>query len=354
LKLKKSLKYILNAISYGVIAGLLALVFLPQLRDSNNSLLDLLKITEHKPEPISYSRAVAAASPAVVNIISEAIQRTPGYNRVRRQAIDLGSGVIMDAKGYILTALHVVQNADLISVQLQSGQVYPADLIGYDTITDLAVLKVNATNLPAIPQSSDMVSKVGDVVLAIGNPYNLGQTVTQGIIGATGRVGLSNESYLNYLQMDAAINKGNSGGALVNTNGELVGINSAVFTPINRGDDAQGIFFSVPYQLANKVMQEIIKNGRVIRGWLGIQADEVINANGTRGILISNIVPSSPAAEAGFEVNDIIIEFNNTSIGSINEVLKEVSETPPYTKLTFKVIRKSETLDLEVTVLEKK
>ena len=205
------------------------LLLAPNLHD--NSLVKRFLNAEKKlSPPLSFAKAVSIASPAVVNIYSEDIMSSPGYGNEARKTTTLGSGVIMDSNGYILTNLHVIQNADLIHVVLQSGLQFPAQLIGFDQVTDLAVLKVNANNLPSIPQNPNQKSLAGDIVLAIGNPLNLGQTVTQGIISATGRSGLSNTSYLNFLQMDAAINNGNSGGALINTNGVLVGINSRKFT----------------------------------------------------------------------------------------------------------------------------
>ena len=224
MKLKSALKYTINSISYGILFAVALLLLAPNLND--NTFIKQLLHTEIKtPPPLSYAKAVSLASPAVVNIYSEDIMPSSGYGQQARNTATLGSGVIMDSNGYILTNLHVIQNADLIHVVLQNGQHFPAQLIGFDQITDLAVLKVNASNLPTIPQQTNLQSLAGDIVLAIGNPLNLGQTVTQGIISATGRNGLSNTNYLNFLQMDAAIHNGNSGGALINSNGVLVGIN---------------------------------------------------------------------------------------------------------------------------------
>ena len=256
------------------------LLLLPQLRDSSNLTWYFFNKTSPKTPPLSYAKAVSLAGPAVVNIYSADIQNNSKLGRKNINSTKLGSGVIMLSDGYIITNFHVVQDADLIAVVLQSGQQFPAELIGFDTLTDLAVLKVNAQNLPVVPQDKDMTSLVGDVVLAIGNPLNLGQTVTQGIVSGTGRNGLSTTSYLEFLQMDAAINEGNSGGALINTNGELVAINSRKFTQANSQLNIQGIFFAVPYQLVNKVMNKIIQHGRVIRGWLGVTSSSINNVKG--------------------------------------------------------------------------
>ena len=245
MKILNALKYIVRSASYGVVFAVVLLLLVPQLRDNHSDALNLLNFSTKPQPPLSYAKAVAAAGASVVNIYSTAILKNPRYGQQSRENTRLGSGVIMDAGGYILTNFHVVQNADLIQVLLQNGQILAAELIGFDLYTDLAVLKVNAENLPVIPQNKNLSSLSGDIVLAIGNPLNLGQTVTQGIVSATGRTGLSNTSYQKFLQMDAAINEGNSGGALINTNGELVGINSRQFT--DKQLNIQGIFFAVPY-----------------------------------------------------------------------------------------------------------
>jgi|TARA_B110000091_G_C13737571_1_gene441825 serine protease DegS len=341
-------KYIITAISYGVIFAIVLLLIVPEI-NNNQSLLALLQSTPQQ-QPISYAKAVSIAGPAVVNIYSTELQHPPIYGRKAVKSARLGSGVIMDALGYIVTNYHVVHNTDLIKVVLQSGKIYSAELIGFDIHTDLAVLKVDAINLPVIPQRTNLTSLAGDVVLAIGNPLNLGQTVTQGIISATGRTGLSNTSYLDFLQMDAAINDGNSGGALINTHGELVGINSRQVT-----DDKlniQGIFLAVPYQLAAKVMQKIIANGRVVRGWLGIEADT--QHAGIKGFIINSIVPDSPAKKAGLLEGDIIYQIGEHTIVSIGQALDLVAETVPNTTLAFKIYRKKESLDIPVTIVEMK
>ncbi len=351
LKILSTLKYILRSAGYGVVIAIVLLLTVPELRNSNNHLWQILTGQQHQEAPVSYAKAVSVAAPAVVNIYSEEIQRDPTYQRIESKSTRLGSGVIMSNQGYILTNFHVVQNADLVLVLLQNGHRYAAELIGYDIYTDLAVLKVNAKNLPVIPQNPEQISMAGDVVLAIGNPLNLGQTVTQGIISATGRSGLSNTSYLEFLQMDAAINEGNSGGALVNTNGTLVGINSRKFTQLNPQYNVQGIFFAVPYQLAAKVMQQIIENGRVIRGWLGVIASPYLTD--VKGFIIKEIEVNSPAEKAGLQVNDVVFQINQTRINSTTQALDIVAETKPNTTLVFKIYRNKKQLDIPVTILEK-
>ena len=349
MKLKPTLKYIVNSISYGVLFAVALLLLVPKL--NNNILIKQFFNQETKtPQPLSYAKAVSVASPAVVNIYSEEIQSSPNYGSSPIKATRLGSGVIMDSNGYILTNMHVIQNADRIKVLLQSGREYPAELIGFDQVTDLAVLKVDETNLPVIRQNLNQQSLVGDIVLAIGNPLNLGQTVTQGIISATGRSGLSNTNYLNFLQMDAAINDGNSGGALINSNGVLVGINSRKFTQSNPQQNIQGIFFAVPYQLAAKVMHQLIENGIVVRGWLGISAERYLTD--LKGFLVESVTPNSPAYKGGIQVGDVIYQIGEQPISSITEALDVIAETRPNTTLLFKLYRQGKSIDTKVTIAE--
>lgn len=284
----------------------------------------------------SYADAVNKASPAVVNIYTtQSIRQTP-YDPRPRTSIRLGSGVIMDNRGFILTANHVVSGVDEIRVALQDGRLLGAQLVGSDRLTDLAVLRIEADNLPVIPQNNELEPRVGDVVLAIGNPYNLGQTVTQGIISATGRVGLAGRTgglssgYSDFLQMDAAINEGNSGGALVNSNGDLVGINNASYQSQVANQASSGIYFAVPYSLAQNIMQQIISDGVVVRGYIGITAEQHYNLmQETRGLLVSAIDPQGPAAAAGLAVGDFIYEIGGEPIQSVNQGLDIVAETRP-------------------------
>jgi serine protease DegS len=351
LKLINLLKYIVRPASYGVMIAVVLLLLIPEWRTNT---LQVLENSTAPQQPFSYAKAVSTASPSVVNIYSEEITSSPTYGSQARRPTRLGSGVIMDAAGYILTNYHVVKDADLITVLLQDGQLFQAEVIGFDNETDLAVLKVETTNLPVIPQRANLKSLAGDVVLAIGNPFNLGQTVTQGVISATGRSGLSVINYLELLQMDAAINDGNSGGALINTNGELVGINSQKYSSSNTSANTniQGIFFAVPYSLANKVMRKIIANGRVIRGYLGVTIHTI---QGTiKGFTIGSVNKNSPAQIAGLKANDIVYQINEITITSFTHALDIVAETPPGTTLSFKIIREKQQLELPVTIVEKR
>ncbi|KGJ98975.1 trypsin-like peptidase domain-containing protein [Thalassotalea sp. ND16A] len=352
MKLISALTYILRATSYGLLTAVVLLILVPDLREGNNLSLNIFKPKEDKVKPFSFSTAVARAAPAVVNIYSETIETDRRYQNRAIQRVKLGSGVIMDARGYILTNYHVVMNADLITVVLQNSTELSAELIGSDELTDLAVLKVHANNLPVIPVDGNLSPLVGDVVLAIGNPLNLGQTITQGIISATGRSGLGNTSYRQFLQMDAAINDGNSGGALVNSNGDLVGITTAKFNRIDPQMNIQGIFFAVPYELAAKVMVELISNGRVVRGWLGVSSQQY-NPQ-LKGFVIGDITKGSPADVAGLMKNDVVYKINDNKISSINSALDIVAETDPGEILNFAIYRQNQPMTIPVKIVEYK
>ncbi|GAA0354496.1 outer membrane-stress sensor serine endopeptidase DegS [Bowmanella denitrificans] len=328
------------------VAGILLLA-MPELRNNAGLSFNLFQSAGSKPPPLSFAEAIGKAAPAVVNIYSTSYDTRPLY--YRRQPIErtsLGSGVIMTFNGHILTCYHVIKDAERINVMLQDGRILEASLVGQDPHTDLAVLKVTDENLPVIPQSEQYNTRVGDLVLAIGNPYNLGQTITQGIISATGRGGLSNyvsnANYADFIQMDAVLNEGNSGGALVDSNGTLVGINNANFKTLDRNrriKDVAGIFFAVPYALAKRVMDDIIAHGRVIRGYLGISGAEIIS---DAGILVTGVDPLGPAARYGIRTGDILVKIDGKPIESTFKTLDQVAETAPGSELTFELLREDE------------
>ena len=282
---------LLRSILIGLIVGGLLLALMPSLRQ-----WQLTPTTQNDTaddSPVSYNAAVRRAAPAVVNVYNRALNST-SHNQ-----LTLGSGVIMDQRGYILTNKHVINDADQIIVALQDGRVSKRSGRS-DTLTDLAVLKINAhRRLPVIPINPKRTPHIGDVVLAIGNPYNLGQTITQGIISATGRIGLNPTGRQNFLQTDASINHGNSGGALVNSLGELMGINTLSFDKSNDGETPEGIGFAIPFQLATKIMDKLIRDGRVIRGYIGISGREIapLHAQGggidqIQGIVVNDVAPT--------------------------------------------------------------
>ncbi len=309
---------------------------------------------------LSFAKAVQTASPAVVNIYSESISHRPRSLRPASPIRELGSGIIMSKKGYVLTNYHVINNADQILVVLNDGRQFTdVQLIGFDIPTDLALLKITAEHLPEIPTNDDFVPLVGDVILAIGNPLNLGQTITQGIISATDKTNIAQTRHTRFLQMDAAINTGNSGGAVINTNGTLVGITSAKFKH-SRNLEVQGIFFAVPYTLAKDVMDKIIKYGRVIRGYIGFDAEPVdssgrlIRSNHTPvyGMRISRLDPLGPAWQAGFQTNDIVTSINGKKFVNTNNTLELITNTPPGSELNFTVTRDGQVIVLPVIVGE--
>ena len=351
--------FLLKSCAYGLALAFVLIWFFPAI---NFSALTLFHTNSDSDEPaaISYAKAVRRAAPAVVNVYTRSTLVDPRSLRPRTiERQELGSGVIMSSQGYILTNYHVVNGADYIEVALQDGRTLEAVLIGQDQLTDLAVLYVQAENLPVIPQDQQLESQVGDVVLAIGNPLNLGQTITQGIISANGNTGLSSRGYIDFMRMDAAINRGNSGGALVNSNGILVGINAAAFQLEDQ--DIQGIFFAIPYKLALNIMQKLIKQGRVTRSHLGVAGDAVVNAAGERlissgqslyGLSITAVNSNGPAAEAGLQVGDILLKISGQPFSSVQQALNMIAETAPNSELALTIDRSGQIITINATVRE--
>jgi serine protease DegS len=355
----KFLLFLLKSVAYGLALALVLMLLFPSLNHLP-ALLFSSPAGNEEQHSVTYSRAVRRAAPAVVNVYTRSTLVDPRSLRPRTiERQELGSGVIMSAQGYILTNYHVVYGADYIEVALQDGRTLEAVLIGQDELTDLAVLYVQAQNLPVIPQQPELDPQVGDVVLAIGNPLNLGQTITQGIISANGNTGLSSRGYIDFMRMDAAINRGNSGGALVNSNGTLVGINAAAFQLENQ--DIQGIFFAIPYKLALNVMQKLIKHGRVTRSHLGVSGDAVVNAAGERlissgqtlyGLSITAVNENGPAAEAGLQVGDILLKIADKRFASVPQALNMIAETAPNSEIALTIDRSGQQLTLNATTRE--
>ncbi|MEO1573574.1 MAG: trypsin-like peptidase domain-containing protein [Pseudomonadota bacterium] len=309
-----------------------------------------------QPAPLmSLADAVERSAPSVVSIYSANAVGGTGV----RQATSLGSGVIVTADGYVVTNEHVVQGAGDLFVSLQNGDVAAATLIGTDPDTDLALLTINPAQvsapLPAMPLGDSTGVRTGDIVIAIGNPFGIGQTVTQGIVSATGRSQLGLNSFEDFVQTDAAINPGNSGGALVNASGELVGINTAVVT----GRGSEGISFAIPVNLVKGVVAQLIENGRVIRGWLGVTAESLspvetsfFGVNG--GIVLKQVYPNTPAALAGLRVGDIIIAINDEPVAQLKDALHRVARTEPGTRIELSgVSRSRERFETVATIIER-
>ena len=347
---------LLRSILLGLIVAGILLFSLPALRLPMAESLFPAQFTSDDEQPLSYNKGVRHAAPAVVNVYNRSMGNA---SRNSLEIRTLGSGVIMNDKGYILTNKHVINDAEQIIVALQDGRVFEALLVGSDSLTDLAVLKIDAAALPSIPINTHRVPRVGDVVMAIGNPYNLGQTITQGIISATGRIGLSPSGRQNFLQTDASINRGNSGGALVNTLGELVGINTLSFDKSNDGETPEGIGFAIPTALATKVMEKLIRDGRVIRGFIGIGGREIspmhtpnTGLDRLQGIVVNEVTPDGPAAKAGMQVNDVIVSLNHKPAVSAIETMDQVAEIRPGSVIPVEIMRNGNKQTLQVTIQE--
>jgi serine protease DegQ len=318
----------------------------------------------------SYHDAVRRAMPSVVNIFTSKEVRTqrhpllndPVFRRFfgdqlpdeAQRASSLGSGVIVSASGYVLTNHHVVEAADEIEVALADGKKLLAKVVGNDPETDLAVLRVNADNLPAISFGSAENLRVGDVVLAIGNPFGVGQTVTGGIVSALGRTGLGINTFENFIQTDAAINPGNSGGALIDAAGNLVGINTAIFS---RSGGSMGIGFAIPVSTAKMVLDQIVKTGTVTRGWIGVEVQEItppiaesFKLGDTRGALIAGVLRGGPADKAGVKPGDVLVEVEGKPVADPTSMLNLIAALAPGRPATVRVRRQGQDVDATITV----
>ena len=347
---------------------------------SNPNRIPVLADTSRGAENVpltTFAPIVKRAMPAVVNISSSKVVknqgqegdelfnnplfrqffggRTPQQEQPRSQrATSLGSGVVVSPDGYILTNNHVVDGATDVKVSFADKEEYPAKVIGTDKATDVAVLKINKTGLTTLPIADSNRAEVGDVVLAIGEPFGLGQTVTMGIISAKGRAGLGIERFEDFIQTDAAINRGNSGGALIDTRGDLVGINTAILSGETGGN--QGIGFAIPANLAKNIMDQILKNGKVTRGYMGILPQELTpdlaKAFGSKGVAVANVVGDSPAAKAGLKVGDVITAVNGTNVDDVNSFRLQIAGFAPGTTVHLKIDRNGQTLEVAVTLGE--
>ncbi|PRY98404.1 serine protease DegQ [Jezberella montanilacus] len=321
--------------------------------------------------PTSFANGVAAATPGVVNIfttkhvavsrlplpadpfIRKFFEQMPGFSE-RRQSNSLGSGVVVSKAGHILTNFHVIDGAEEILVALSDGRQANAKVIGVDPETDLGVLKIELPDLHVLPFATQETLRVGDVVLAIGNPFGVGQTTTMGIVSALGRDGLGINVYENFIQTDAAINPGNSGGALIDTQGKLVGINTAIYS---QSGGSLGIGFAIPASAALRVMDQIIKEGRVKRGWLGIEPQdmtaELARAFGVeqaQGAIVAGIVRDGPAMIAGLQVGDIIQHLDGRKVEDANRLLGRIAALLPGKTVKLDVVRKAQHQDITVTL----
>ncbi len=344
----------------------------PQLRSANGT-VGLLPSPEGSASqaPVSYAGAVSVAAPAVVNIhttkrvsvsriplppdpvMRKFFEQMPGFNQTQ-QTTSLGSGVVVSAKGHVLTNLHVIEGADEIVVALTDGRQAVAKVLGVDADSDLAVLQVEISQLPVLGFESLDPPRIGDVVLAIGNPFGVGQTITMGIVSALGREGLGINTYENFIQTDAAINPGNSGGALVDTKGRLVGINTAIYS---KSGGSLGIGFAIPAVAAQKVLNEIVMFGFVKRGWLGIEPQDMtadlaraFGLERVRGVIIAGIMRDGPGAKGGLKVGDIVQTIAGQPVNDTQRLMARIAANAPGETVELRIYRNGRTQNLTLTL----
>mgnify|MGYP006178983329 FL=1 len=314
---------------------------------------------------LSFRSAAKAASPAVVSINTSKAAVGGGQNAdpwfrfffgdqaQSQPQTGLGSGVIVSPAGYVLTNNHVIEEADEIEVILNDGRKSAAKVIGTDPETDLAILKIELTDLPVITLGNSDALEIGDQVLAIGNPFGVGQTVTSGIVSALGRTQLGINTFENFIQTDAAINPGNSGGALVDVNGHLMGINTAIYS---RSGGSMGIGFAIPTSTARSVMEANVKEGQVTRGWIGVEPQELtpelaesFGIESQRGVIITGVLQNGPAAQAGLRPGDVITAVKGREVGTVSQLLAAVAALPPGEKAPLDVTRRDGKVQIDVT-----
>jgi len=360
----------------GILIALLVIREFPELTGRTGgvelNIVDSQPVSTQIPSegPVSYASAVERAAPAVVNIYTTTIVETrahplardpffrnffnlPSEPRRKRMESSLGSGVIVSGNGYILTNHHVIAGADDIVIELKDGRVSQASVVGTDPDTDIAVLKIELNSLPKLILTTSP-GRVGDLVFAIGNPFGVGQTVTMGILSATGRNQVGVTNYENFIQTDAAINPGNSGGALINVRGELIGINTAIFT---RSGGSNGIGFAIPASIATDIMQELIDHGQVIRGWIGVETQPLtedlarsFGVGNDAGVLISGVYRRGPAADADILPGDILTHMNGQKITDGRAAMNQVADIEPGTDLPVKLLRDGQSIERTIRV----
>jgi len=348
--LKSALVFLLQSIIVGLAVAFIVVLLRP----------DLMPGVTTPHQPASYADAVDRSSASVANIYTKRLvqDRVSGTERTRfRVETSFASAVIIDPDGYLVTNYHVVATAAEIRVQLSDGRITEPETVGVDAETDLALLKIDLGTLPAIQLGRSDTLRIGDVVLAIGNPYGLTTSVTQGIVSATGRGLLNLVTFENFIQTDAAINAGNSGGALINSLGELVGINTAVLA---QDLGTEGIGFAIPVDLVRGVVDQIKQNGRVVRGYMGLLPDDLTNSERVamgietgNGILLTEVYEGGPAATAGLRVGDVILELNGEPVYSQRQALLISASTRPGDTVEVTVLRDGERFSTTVTAVER-
>jgi len=367
-----------QAVTAGLALAFVAVFLRPELLPRGRPVVEVRAVpdggTGRTRAVASYAEAVARAAPAVVNIYTAKLVRERPHPLLQdpllrrffgdalpgarpRVQTSLGSGVIVSADGFLLTNHHVVAGADEIQVALADGRHARARLVGSDRDTDLALLRIDLEDLPAITFGDSGGLRVGDVVLAIGNPFGVGQTVTLGIVSATGRRGLGINTFEDFIQTDAAINPGNSGGALVDSEGRLVGINTAIFS---RSGGSLGIGFAIPAAMAREVMTHLAEHGRVIRGWLGVQIQDVdprlaasFGLERPAGVVVAGVLRGGPADRAGIVPGDVILEIDGEPVADVAQALERIAAHRPGTRLRLAGLREGRRRSWEATVGER-
>ncbi|MEX0385497.1 S1C family serine protease [Spiribacter onubensis] len=369
--LQRFTRFVISYTLVGIVVAIAVVWLAPELLERQRPVVRVDESPRTEPDalrppnqPFTYADAVEAAAPSVVNIYTATRTPDPRNAFLEAPALDdlfgglaptehpdldtsLGSGVLISDAGHLLTNHHVIRGAARIQVMLADGRTAPASLVGTDPESDLAVLQVEGDDLPHITLAHSAGSRVGDVVFAIGNPFGVGQTVTQGIVSAVGRSELGLTTFENFIQTDAAINPGNSGGALVNARGEVIGINTAIFS---QSGGSMGIGFAIPADLARAVFTDIIENGRVIRGWIGLQ---VIPQQDAPGVRVAGILPGGPADNAGLKAGDTIQSVDGQPIRTVRDLLNRITERRPETRIVLRGAREGEARDWPVRVAER-
>ena len=369
--LQRFTRFVISYTLVGIIVAIAVVWMAPELLERQRPVVRVDESPRTNPDaerppnqPFTYADAVEAAAPSVVNIYTATRRPDPRNAFLDAPALDdlfgglattehpdldtsLGSGVLISDAGHLLTNHHVIRGAARIQVMLADGRTAPASLVGTDPESDLAVLQVEGDDLPHITLANSAKSRVGDVVFAIGNPFGVGQTVTQGIVSAVGRSELGLTTFENFIQTDAAINPGNSGGALVNARGEVIGINTAIFS---QSGGSMGIGFAIPADLARAVFTDIIENGRVIRGWIGLQ---VIPAQDVPGVRVAGVLPGGPADNAGLQAGDTIQSVDQQPIRTVRDLLNRITERRPETRIVLGGEREGESREWPVRVAER-
>ena len=375
MRLYRTFTFVFTSIATGLAAAFLVLVFKPDFLGEPQYGASPVMTLARQEGPVSYADAVQKTAPAVVNIFTTTLTRReahpffsdPLFRRFFGEELsqprvekrnNLGSGVIVNKNGYIITNHHVIENASEIRVVLRDGRSMAARVVGTDPETDLAVLQASGEDFPVAQLGRSQDLQIGDVVLAIGNGFGLGQTVTMGIVSALGRQSLGLTNYDNFIQTDAAINPGNSGGALINPYGDVIGINTAIYT---KSGGSEGVGFAIPAQLVNKVFEQIRDKGRVVRGWIGVTTTQAVTPElaqalglgDAKGLLIAQILRNGPADKAGIKPGDVIQKVNGIEAKTARVMVDLVADIQPGDNVKIELTRDGDSQTVHVEVVER-